>query len=218
MVEHGRPPIRVLIVDDHSVVRQGLRSFLERHADIEIVGEAGGGTEAVELTVRLRPDIVLMDLVMPGLDGIEATRQIFARCPGTRVIALTSFLADEQVFPALEAGASGYLLKDVTPAELIRAIRTVHEGKSELHPAVARKVVDGLHAQAARPAPEPLTTRELEVLRQIASGLSNREIAEALTISEKTVKVHVGNILHKLNLSDRTQAAVYALRNGLADR
>lgn len=217
MAEPGETPIRVLVVDDHSVVRQGLRTFLERHRDIEIVAEASGGAEAVELACRLEPDVVLMDLVMPGVDGIEATRQISAMCPHSRVLALTSFFADEQVFPALEAGAAGYLLKDVTPPELVRAIRAVHEGKAELHPAVAKVVLDGLHTRATPAPAEELTAREFEVLRLIVAGLSNREIADRLVISQKTVKVHVGNILGKLGLSDRTQAAVYALKRGLVD-
>ena len=208
-----QPLIKVLLVDDHSVVRQGLRSFLELLGDIQIVGEASGGAEAVGLAIQLSPDIVLMDLVMPGMNGIEATRQICARCPATKVIALTSFLADEHIYPALAAGASGYLLKDVTPSELVQAIRTVYQGKAELHPEVAKRIIEGFQGQNTEPSEQKLTPREVEVLGLISQGLSNQEIADRLTISPKTVKVHVGNILSKLNLTDRTQAAIYALHN-----
>ena len=207
-----QPHIKVLLVDDHSVVRQGLRSFLELLGDIQIVGEASGGAEAVDLAIQLSPDIVLMDLVMPGMNGIEATRQICTRCPATKVIALTSFLADELIYPALEAGASGYLLKDVTPSELVQAIRTVHQGKAELHPQVAKRIIEGFQGQNTESNEQKLTPREEEVLGLISQGLSNQEIADRLTISPKTVKVHVGNILSKLNLTDRTQAAIYALK------
>jgi NarL family two-component system response regulator LiaR len=217
MADTGTRPITVLIVDDHSVVREGLRSFLELHEDIHVVGEASSGTEAIELAGRLSPDIVLMDLVMPGVDGIEATRQICTRYPDTKVIALTSFLEDEQVFPALEAGVSGYLMKDLNPPDLARAIRTVHAGKSELHPDAARKLIDGFQGRVQSPSLRDLTPREIEVLQLIATGLSNREIAERLVISQKTVKVHVSNILGKLNLSDRIQAAIYAVKHGLGD-
>ena len=208
-----QPLIRVLLVDDHSVVRQGLRSFLELLDDIQIVGEVSGGAEAVDLAIQLSPDIVLMDLVMPGMNGIEATRQICDRCPATKVIALTSFLSDEHIFPALAAGASGYLLKDVTPSELVQAIRVVYQGKAELHPEVAKRIIEGLQGQNTEPGEQKLTPREVEVLGLISQGLSNQEIADRLTISPKTVKVHVGNILSKLNLTDRTQAAIYALHN-----
>ena len=216
MTDFGTRQITVLIVDDHSVVREGLRSFLDMQKDIQVVGEASNGAEAIELTGRLSPDIVLMDLVMPGVDGIEATRQICTRHPGSKDIALTSFLEDEQVFPALEAGVSGYLMKDLTPAELARAIRTVHEGKADLHPGAAKKLIDGLQDQRSSVMGD-LTQREVQVLDLIAKGLSNREIAERLVISPKTVKVHVSSILSKLNLSDRTQAAIYALKQGLGD-
>jgi two-component system, NarL family, response regulator LiaR len=208
-----QPLIRVLLVDDHSVVRQGLRSFLELLDDIQIVGEASGGAEAVDLAIQLSPDIVLMDLVMPGMNGIEATQRICTCCPNTKVIALTSFLADEHIYPALAAGASGYLLKDVTPSELVQAIRTVYQGKAELHPEVAKRIIEGFQGQNTEPGEQKLTPREIEVLGLISHGLSNQEIADKLTISPKTVKVHVGNILSKLNLTDRTQAAIYALHN-----
>ncbi len=217
MTDAGPQQITVLIVDDHSVVREGLRSFLDVQEDIRVVGEAGNGAEAIDAAGRLKPDIVLMDLVMPGLDGIEATRQICRRYPGTKVIALTSFLEDEQVFPALEAGVSGYLMKDLTPPDLARAIRTVHKGEAELHPGAAKKLIDGLQDQGSTPGLRDLTQREVQVLDLIATGLTNRQIAERLVISQKTVKVHVSSILSKLNLSDRTQAAIYALKHGLGD-
>jgi NarL family two-component system response regulator LiaR len=215
MAERSIQHISVLIVDDHSVVREGLRAFLDLLDDIQVVGEASSGAEAVSLVGRLAPDIVLMDLVMPGVDGVEATRQICAQFPGTKVIALTSFLEDEQLFPALEAGVSGYLRKDLSPRDLARAIRTVHEGGSELHPDAAKKLIAGYQTPHDSPGVQSLTQREIEVLRLIAIGLSNAEIAERLVISQKTVKVHVSNILGKLNLSDRTQAAIYAIRQGL---
>jgi NarL family two-component system response regulator LiaR len=216
-------PIRVLIVDDHLVVRRGLRTFLDLQEDIEVVGEAGDGIEGVEQAGLLEPDVVLMDIVMPRLDGVEATRRIKARAAGTGVIALTSFAGDDQVLPALEAGASSYLLKDVQPEELVEAIRAVHRGESRLHPDALRKVMEaamGPRADEARPPASPppadLTERELEVITLVADGLSNREIAEAFVISEKTVKTHIGHILAKLELKDRTQLAIYALRHGLA--
>jgi NarL family two-component system response regulator LiaR len=214
MTTAASAPVTVLIVDDHSLVRQGLQTFLELADDILVIGEAADGSEAIEQACRTLPDVVLMDLVMPGIDGITATRTIRERCPSTQVIALTSFSADEQVFSAIEAGASGYLLKDVSPDDLVRAIHDVHQGKAPLHPDVARKLVNGI-AGRQEPEPDQLTPRELEVLRLIASGLSNREIADRLVISHKTVKVHVSHILGKLQVADRTRAAIYALRNNL---
>ncbi|MFQ6058036.1 MAG: response regulator [Anaerolineae bacterium] len=208
-------PIRVLVVDDHAMVRQGLRTFLDLREDIEVVGEAANGTEAVDQVRQLLPDVVLMDLVMPGMDGIEATRRIRAISPNTRVIVLTSFAEDEKVFPSIKAGALGYLLKDVSPADLIKAIQAAHRGEAQLHPEIARKLMDEFSARAREPLPEELTARELEVLCLIARGRSNREIAQELVISEKTVKTHVSNILSKLHLADRTQAAIYALKEGL---
>ena len=210
-------PIRVLIADDHAIVRKGIRALLATEADIEVVGEAADGKEAVEKAERLHPDVILMDLVMPGMDGIEATRRITTRQPEIRILVLTSFAEDEKVFPALKAGALGYLLKDAGPEELVRAIRQVYCGESSLHPAIARKVLQELSRPPERPpTPEPLTKRELEVLRLIAKGKSNREIAEELVISEATVRTHVSNILGKLQLASRTQAALYALREGIA--
>jgi NarL family two-component system response regulator LiaR len=216
-------PIRVLIVDDHQVVREGLRTFLQLHAGVSVVGEAAGGAEAVQMARRLEPDVVLMDLVMPGIDGIEATRQIRALALPIRVIALTSFTEDDKVFPAIQAGASSYLLKDVSPDDLVEAIRAVYRGEARLHPDITRKLMEQV---AHRPAPaaeppdavEDLTARECEVVRLVAEGYSNADIAQRLVISEKTVKTHVSNILGKLSLQDRTQLAIYAIRKGLADR
>ena len=210
-------PITVLIVDDHPVVRQGLRTFLELQEDLEIVGEAGDGEAAIAEVERLLPDVVLMDLRMPGVDGIEATRRIRSISPSTRVIALTSFTDDETVFPAVKAGAAGYLLKDIRPQDLAEAIRTVHRGEGLLHPTIAAKLMQDI-AQDKSPGPgQGLTQRELEVLQHIARGMSNKEIAEALVLSEKTVKTHVSNVLQKLHLADRTQAALYAGKEGLAE-
>lgn len=210
--------ISVLIVDDHGVVRQGLRTYLELLDDIDIVGEAENGHEAVEHVRQHRPDIVLMDLVMPEMNGVEATRQTLAISSSTKVIVLSSFSEDELVFPAIEAGAAGYLLKDVDPSELHRAIQAVYQGEVQLHPEIIKKLIHWV----ADPQPKSdathgdLTPRELEVLSLIAQGQNNRDIAMSLTISEKTVKTHVGNILGKLHLSDRTKAAIYAHKHGLA--
>jgi NarL family two-component system response regulator LiaR len=211
-------PIRVLIVDDHAIVRQGLRTYLELLEGIEIVGEARNGTEAVAQVHELAPDVVLMDLVMPEMDGIEATRQVTALSPAPKVIVLTSFTEDEMVFPAIRAGATGYLLKDISPSELAQAIQAVHRGEAQLHPDVTRKLLNQFVGPMTEPAvaPDPLTARELEVLRLIARGMSNRELALELAISEKTVKTHVSNILGKLHVDDRTQAAIYAYKHGLA--
>lgn len=213
--------IKILIVDDHQVVRQGLRTFLELHEDVRVVGEAGNGEDAVEMAARLTPDVILMDLVMPGMDGITATSRIKSLCPDARVIALTSFTEDDKIFPAIQAGATSYLLKDVTPDELVEAIRAVHHGETRLHPEVLRKLMEQVaHQPPARPTtPGPvLTEREREVIQLVAEGRSNREIAETLTISEKTAKAHISNILGKLGLEDRTQMAIYAIRNGLVDQ
>ena len=211
-------PIRVLVVDDHAVVRQGLRAFLDLQEGIEVAGEAANGVEAVEQTRGLLPDVVLMDLVMPEMDGIEATRRIRALSPRTQVIVLTSFAEDEKVFPSIKAGAMSYLLKDVSPAGLVKAIQAAHRGEAQLHPEIARKLMEEFSTRAREPIPADLTRRELEVLRLIARGLSNREIAGELVISEKTVKTHVSNILSKLHLADRTQAAIYAFKEGLVPK
>jgi NarL family two-component system response regulator LiaR len=208
--------ISALIVDDHAVVRRGLRAFLESEEDIEVVGEAADGTEAVQQVRELLPDVVLMDLVMPGMDGITATRQIGEVSPSTRVLVLTSFSEDEKVFSSIKAGAMGYLLKDVPAEDLGRAIRSVARGEFLLHPEIARKVLDEF--SAIRPETSPLTRltpREIEVLTLVAKGRSNKEIARDLGISVKTVKTHVSNILSKLHMMDRTQAALYAMRQGL---
>jgi two-component system, NarL family, response regulator LiaR len=204
--------IRVLIADDHAVVRQGLRTFLELQEDMAVVADAADGEEAVRAAAEHLPDVVLMDLVMPRLGGVEAIRRIVAARPATRVIALTSFLDDDKVLPAVRAGAAGYLLKDVLPPELVRAIRTVHRGEALLHPAVAARVLE----EVAAPAPAALTPREREVLALMARGLANKRIAHELGIAEKTVKIHVSRVLHKLGVADRTQAALYAVREGLA--
>jgi NarL family two-component system response regulator LiaR len=212
--------IKVLIVDDHQVVRQGLRTFLDLNEDIQVVGEAVDGTQAVEQAGRLNPDIILMDLVMPGMDGITATARIKSLGTGSRVIALTSFAEDDKVFPAIQAGASSYLLKDVSPEALVEAIRAVAHGEARLHQQVMRKLMEQVTRQPVgeRPAEAAqLTEREGEVIRLVARGRSNREIAEALVISEKTAKAHISNILGKLGLDDRTQMAVYAIKNGLVD-
>ena len=217
--------ISVLIVDDHQVVRQGLRTFLELQPDIVVVGEAGDGQAGVEMARQFQPDVVLMDLVMPRMDGIAATRQVKALGGSAKVIALTSFTEDDKVFPAIQAGASSYLLKDVSPDDLVEAIRAAHRGEARLHPNIARKLMEQVRsappAQQAGPArhspPEELTERELDVVRQVARGRSNHEIAEALVISEKTVKTHISNILGKLQLEDRTQLAIYAIKHGLVD-
>jgi NarL family two-component system response regulator LiaR len=217
--------IKVLICDDHQVVRQGLRTFLDLQDDIVVVGEAADGRAAVDLAEQLAPDVVLMDIVMPTMDGIEATRRIKDLGRGIGVIALTSFAGDEQVVPVIEAGASSYLLKDVTPEDLVEAIRAVYRGEPRLHPDALRKVMEA--ATAPRPAgvqrppagvPDDLTERELEVVRLVAQGRTNREIADECFISEKTVKTHISHILAKLELKDRTQLAIHAIRHGLADQ
>lgn len=210
--------IRVLIADDHAVVRQGLRTFLELQEDIEVVGEAADGEQAVRAAAELEPDIVLMDLVMPKLGGVAAIEALRERVPAARVLVLTSFLDEDKVLPAVRAGAAGYLLKDVAPADLVRAIRTVDGGDSQLHPAVAARVLRELSDGDVRVARhEDLTAREREVLSLIARGRANKAIAFELGVAEKTVKTHVGNILGKLGLSDRTQAALYAVREGLVE-
>lgn len=211
--------VKVLIVDDHDIVRQGLRYYLDVHDEIEVVGEAETGVEAVALVRDMKPDVVLMDLVMPEMDGIEATRELLAISPNTKVIVLTTFAEEKQVYPAIQAGATSYLLKDVKPPDIVKAIHAAQRGESQLHPDIAKKlmsrVVQSSQGTTEIAASNNLTKREMEVLRLLAEGLSNRELAEALTISEKTVKKHVSSILGKLNLADRTQAAIYAYKNGL---
>jgi NarL family two-component system response regulator LiaR len=213
-------PITVLLVDDHELVRRGVRAFLETRPDITVVAEAGSGEEAVRLAAEHAPDVALMDLIMPGMDGVEATRLLTARSPRTSVVMLTSYHDDEHVFPAIRAGALSYVLKEVGPDELADAVRKAAAGEAVLHPRVAARVVRELHG-ARRDEPNvfrELSDRELEVLKLIADGLSNAEIAGRLYVSEKTVKSHVSNILGKLHLADRTQAAVYAWRQGVVRR
>jgi DNA-binding NarL/FixJ family response regulator len=209
-------PIAVLIVDDHAVVREGLRAFLQLQDGIEVAGEAGDGEEALEQALGLRPDVILMDLVMPKLDGVGAMRELRARVPESRVIVLTSFLDDERLLPAIQAGAAGYLLKNAEPAELARAIRAAHGGETIIDPTVASRLVQAIAGGRRSPADQNLTRREREVLELIARGRSNKRIAFELGISEKTVKTHVGHVLAKLGVSDRTQAALVAVRDGLA--
>ncbi len=213
--------IRVLIVDDHAVVRRGLLAFLETEPDLEVVGAAAGGAEALAQMDQLAaaggvPDVVLMDLRMEPLDGIETTRRIRARHADVEVVALTSFGETARVHAALEAGASGYLLKDADADEVAAAIRAAHRGELQLDPAVARRLMSSLQPSAARPA-EDLTARELEVLRLLAEGRANKEIAAALSLSERTARTHVSSILAKLGLNSRTQAALWAVREGLVD-
>jgi len=212
--------IKVLIVDDHQVVRQGLRTFLELQEDVVVVGEAGDGKTAVELVRQLEPDVVLMDLVMPHLDGIAATQQVKSLRANVKVIALTSFTEDDKVFPAIQAGASSYLLKDVSPDDLVEAIRAAYQGEARLHPDIMRRLMEQVASQGKTvrgPTMEALTERELDVVQLVAKGRSNHEIAKELVISEKTVKTHVSNILGKLQLEDRTQLAIYAFKSGLVD-
>jgi len=209
--------IKVLVVDDHVIVRKGIRALLATEPNIEVIGEAKNGQEAIAESERLQPDVILMDLVMPEMDGIEAIRYITSHQPGARILVLTSFATDEKVFPAIKSGALGYLLKDSNPEELVQAIHQVFRGESSLHPTIARKLLQELSRPPQRPpTAEPLTEREMAVLRLIAHGLSNQEIADQLVISEATVRTHVSNILSKLHLASRTQAALYALREGLA--
>jgi NarL family two-component system response regulator LiaR len=209
--------IRLLIVDDHVIVRKGIRALLAETAGVEVVGEASDGRAAVAQAETLRPDVILMDLAMPEMDGIEATRLIKASRPESRILVMTSFATDDKVFPAIKAGASGYLLKESTPEDLVQAIRQVNRGESSLHPVIARKLLQELTHPAERPpTPDPLTEREVEVLRLVAQGLTNQDIAERLTITDATVRTHVSNIMSKLHLASRIQAALYALRGGLA--
>lgn len=207
--------IRVILVDDHNVVRQGLKLFLATQPDIAVVGEADNGQAAVALVAQLQPDVVLMDLLMPQLDGIAATQQIKSRYPDVEVIALTSFVEDQQVAAVIKAGAIGYLLKDVQPAELATAIRAAQRGEVHLHPQAARRLMQAIGPKEQPTLAEPLTEREIEVLRALARGESNKQIADTLIVSEKTVKAHVSNILGKLGLQSRTQAVLYALRHGM---
>lgn len=210
-------PIRILICDDHAVVREGLRALIATEPDIEIVGEASDGEKAIAVFRVVIPDVTLLDLVMPRLDGLAVIKMIKSEFPDAHILVLTSFAEDDMVFPAIKSGALGYLLKDSSPEELIRAIRDVNRGEASLHPSIARRLIMELSQPTSLPpTPEPLTERELEVLKLVAKGYSNEEIATELVVSERTARGHVSSILSKLHLANRTQAALYALREGLA--
>jgi NarL family two-component system response regulator LiaR len=207
--------IRVVFVDDHEMVRIGVSSFLSAQPDIEVVGEAGDGKEGVELALKLRPDIILMDLVMKEMDGIEATRQIIEQWPEAKIIIVTSFLDDEKVYPALEAGATSYMLKTSKASEIANAVRATYHGQSVLEPEVTGKMMVKMRQKAQHLPHEELTSRELEILLLMAEGKTNQEIADELFIALKTVKTHVSNILSKLQVQDRTQAVIYAFKHSL---
>ena len=217
MDDEATAPIRVMLVDDHAVVRRGLRGFLELLDDMEIVGEAEDGVQAVALAAQERPDVVLMDLLMPNMDGLQAIAAIKQAQPDTEIVAVTSFIEEEKVTSALEAGASGYLLKDAEAEEVAAAIRAAHAGEVHLDPAVARLLAQRMRARRDEEPVEPLTQREREVLAQLAKGASNKEIAHDLLITERTARTHVSNILGKLGLASRTQAALYAVEHKLTD-
>ena len=209
--------IRVLVVDDHAIIRKGIRAVLEIVPDIEMVGEAENGIQAIQIDWELHPDVILMDLMMPEMDGIACIRKIKDQRSAARILVLTNFAGEEMIFPAIKAGAMGYHLKDSSPEALIDAIRQVSRGVASLHPSIAKKLLDELHnTDKQQLSDEPLTPREVDVLRLIAQGYENREIAGKLVISDATVRTHVSNILGKLHLASRTQAALYALRGGLA--
>ena len=208
--------ITLLVVDDQTIVRKGIRALLEQVDDIHVIGEAADGEEAVAQAKLLNPDVILMDLMMPKMDGIAAIREIQAGTSPKRIIALTSFVTEDKVFPAIRAGAMGYLLKDSEPEDLITAIRKAHRGEPSLHPTVAKMVLEELSQPVKQPlTPDPLTEREVDIVRLVAQGLSNRQIADQLVIGEATVRTHVGNVLNKLHLANRVQATLYALREGL---
>jgi two-component system, NarL family, response regulator LiaR len=209
--------IRLLIVDDQGIVRKGVRALLSEVEGMEVVGEAEDGQQAIDQAKVICPDVVLMDLVMPRMDGIEAIQKILALQPNVRILALTSFATDDKVFPAIKAGALGYLLKDSDPKDLINAIEQVYRGDPFLHPSIARKVIEELNRPAKRPpTPDPLTQRELEILKLVAQGMDNQGIAKRLVIGGATVRTHMSNILSKLHLANRVQATLYALREGLS--
>jgi NarL family two-component system response regulator LiaR len=209
-------PIRVLVADDHAVVREGLRTFLSLQEGIEVCGEAADGEAAVREAELRRPDVILMDLVMPRLDGVGAMRELRRRLPEARVIVLTSYAEDDRLLPAIRAGAAGYLLKDAEPREIARAVRAAHAGEALLDPAIAARLVAAIAQPAGTPPVRRLTPREREVLGLIGRGMPNKRIARELGVSEKTVKTHVGHVLAKLGVTDRTQAALHAVREGLA--
>ena len=210
--------IRILLAEDHVVVRESIRQLLDRERDLEVIGEASDGEQAVQLTDQLKPDVIVMDIAMPNVSGIEATKRIKASSPTTAVLALTAYDYDQYVFALLEAGAAGYLLKDVSGQELIGAIRAVHHGDSVLHPAVARKVLARFRRAAIKPGEEQtlglLTEREVEVLKRAARGMSNKDIAEELLLSVRTIEAHLGSIFNKLGVGSRTEAVVYGLKKG----
>jgi two-component system, NarL family, response regulator LiaR len=211
-----RSPIRILIVDDHTIVRKGTRALLTEIEGLDVVGDASDGEEAIALSKKLSPDVILMDLVMPNMDGIEAIARISTEQPEVKILALTSFDTDDKIFPAMKAGALGYLLKDSDPEELIQAIRQVHLGQPSLNPSIALRLIHELNHPGDRElTPDPLTQREDEVLGLVAKGMSNQKIADHLFITEVTVRTHVSNILSKLHLANRVQATLYALRKGL---
>jgi len=213
-------PITILIIDDHEVVRKGVRSYLETLPDFQVVGEAGSGEEGVDMVAELIPDIVLLDLIMPGMDGVETTRHIKKISPRTQVVVLTSYHEDVHIFPALKAGAISYILKDMKMEKLVDALHRAYKGEVTLHPRVASRVLQNIRGEYDEEQPlfTDLTERELDVLKLIANGLTNSQIAEKLVISENTVKGHVSNILSKLHVADRTQVAVYAWQRGLVQR
>ena len=212
----SKKPIKLLVVDDQTIVRKGIRALLEQVDDIEVIGEASNGEEAVVQAKRLHPDVILMDLMMPKMDGITAIREIQESQSPARIIALTSFVTEDKVFPAIKAGAMGYLLKDSEPEDLITAIRKVNRGEPSLHPIVAKMVLEEISQPVKQPlTPDPLTEREVDIVRLVARGLSNRQIADQLVIGEATVRTHVGNVLNKLHVANRVQATLYALREGL---
>ena len=211
-------PIRVLVVDDHEVVRRGFRALIDEFEDLEVVAEASNGIEAVQLVEHEEPDVILMDLLMPEMDGVEATRQISAAGTKARILVITTYSGDNHVIPAIKAGAHGYLLKDSGSTQVVEAIRQVHRGEPALHPDIARRLIQEIRPEIPeRAAPDPLTARELEVLSLIAGGLSTKEIADRLFIEEVTVRSHVSRILDKLHLANRVQATLYALREGVVD-
>lgn len=209
-------PIRVLVVDDHPVVRRGIKSLLAEESDLEVIGEAINGKDAIQQVADLHPDVILMDLVMPEMNGIDAIRYITSNYPESRILVMTSFAADDKVFPSIKAGALGYLMKDSDPEDLVRMIHQVHRGELSIHPTIARKVIQELNRPAVEPlTPDPLTERELEILQLLAQGVENNEIARRLVLREATVRTHVSNILSKLHLANRVQATLYALRKGI---
>jgi NarL family two-component system response regulator LiaR len=209
--------IRILIVDDHAIVREGQQALIDTEPGMVVIGEAADGDKAVEMARALRPDVILLDLAMPRMGGIEATQEIRREAPNARILILTSFAEDDKVYSAVKAGAQGYLMKDATPREILAAIRNVHSGELSMSSATAQALMREIQRSSDLPlTEEPLTQRELEVLKLVAQGLSNQEIADTLVISQRTASTHVSNILSKLHLANRTQAALYALREGLA--